>query len=72
MFISIFLTILSIVTIIPIPTFWIYGVIIAFKTHLLVGVIALVIEPLPFIIGVGQGIWHTDIAIAIAKLLRLL
>ena len=71
MFIELFLTLLSIIIVLPIPVFWVYGLFTAFNAHVLVGVIALVVEPLPWIIGVGNGIWHINIAQMIAELLKL-
>ena len=69
MFINIILTILSIITIIPIPIFMIYGVIIAFKVNIIAGFIVLLIEPAPLIVGIMNGIWKINIIEIIVKTL---
>ena len=69
MFIPLFLTILLIVTVIPIPIFWVYGLYLAFQAHIIVGLLVLIIEPLPFVIGIANGIWHTNIAVILRDII---
>jgi cytochrome c oxidase subunit IV len=47
----------------------IYGLVLAFQASILVGVIALVAEPLPLIIGLVQFFGHTNLAQKLAHLL---
>ena len=49
----------------------IYGLVIAFTSHILTGVIALVIEPLPLIIGGAKLFFHINIADMITHLIGL-
>ena len=45
---------------------WAYGIILAFSSHLITGVIVILLEPLPIIVGIGQ-IFGYDIAGSITE-----
>ena len=59
---KILLLLLIIFSVISIPVWWVYGVYLAFTAHPITGIITLVAEPAPFIIGVGKVIWEVNIA----------
>lgn len=47
----------------------IYGLVLAFKAHVIIGIIALVVQPCPLIIGLVKIVADYDIAQRIASLL---
>ena len=44
---------------------WVWGAVIAFQSHVLTGVLVLIVEPLPFIVGILDGIFSVGVADAI-------
>ena len=51
---SIIITIIIVLITLTIPCIYLYGLIIAFTSHIATGIIALLIPPLAFIIGLTQ------------------
>lgn len=49
----------------------IYGLILAFKASVLLGIIVLLVEPSPFILGVAGLLGHPDLAQRIAHFLGI-
>ena len=48
----------------------IWGAVIAFQSHVLTGVIVLVIEPLPVVVGVLDGVFNVGVADSITDVIE--
>ena len=48
-----------------------YGLVLAFKASILVGILALLVEPAPLVVGVVAFFGHTNLAELVAKALGL-
>jgi len=59
---KILLLLIIICSVITIPIWWTYGVILSFQAHPITGIISLAVEPAPFIIGISKSIWDYNIA----------
>ena len=49
---------------------WVWGVVIAFQSHILTGFIILIIEPAPVIIGMLDGFFDVGVTDAITNLIK--
>ena len=63
--------ILLVIGIISIPILMIYGLYLAFSSHIITGLIVLVLEPLPLVVGLGALLGY-DIAGAITEFIMSL
>ncbi len=45
-----------------IPALWGYGIVISFYAHPITGLLAVIAEPAPFVIGVADLFWDYNIA----------
>lgn len=49
----------------------VYGIVLAFKASIILGIIVLLVEPMPFILGILAVFGHSDVAQLIARWLGL-
>ena len=59
---KIILLLIIIFSVVTIPIWWVSGVVLSFQASPITGIIALVAEPAPFVVGVVNLLWHRNIA----------